>query len=369
MARQISTRDLTPGMRLGRALYDEHGHVLLQRGVELRGSYIKRVQERFAVVMIDDDGYEDISVEDTVPGELRNEMQVSLLKEWTRIAQDANFEKITLSKDFARSLRDQVRNLLTIAKDTKVIQEDLSSLASYDNSTYVHSVNVAIYALLIGDALKLPESMLMELGIGALLHDIGKLWIPVDILQKPAVLTDAEMALMRSHAAVGHDVLSRQGELSYLVAHCAFQHHERLDGSGYPRALAGNDIHQFGKILAVADIYDSMVMHRPYRAGISPSAVMEYLFSKADTELDLQLVAWFSQRVAMYPVGAEVTLSTRQTAVVSHITPSLPARPVVRIIRDPDGQRVPPYDLDLSTSLNVTITGTTSGITVLDIID
>lgn len=369
MARQVSTRDLVPGMRLARPLYDEHGHILLQRGVELRGSYIARVQERFAVVMIDDDGYEDIAIAETVPGQLRDEMQDTLIQEWTRLQRNADFEKITLSKNFARSLRDQIRTLLDIVKGTPVIQEDLASLASYDNSTYVHSVNVAIYSLLIGQALDLSESALMDLGVGALLHDIGKLWVPTEILQKPGVLTAQEMEIMRAHAKLGHDVLVQQGEFSFVIAHCAFQHHERLNGSGYPRGIGGDEIHNFGKILAVADIYDAMVMHRPYRPGLTPSTVMEYLFSKAGTELDLQLVAWFSQRVAMYPVGAEVTLSTNQTAVVARIHESLPARPVVRIIRDPDGARVQPYDLDLSVALNVTIVGTTAGITVLDIID
>lgn len=356
MARQMSTVLLRPGMILGRSLYDARGRVLLQRGMMIREQYIQTIRNMFASIYIEDELSAGIDLVETVPVEVRLTVEQTLSRQWEHWEQHASFERLTLQPGFARGIREQMKTLLRIISDTTVIREDLAAIASFDNGTYVHSMNVAIYAMMLGHALRLPDSLLVDLGIGAMLHDVGKLWVPVDVINKNGPLTATETAMMQRHAEWGHHVLSRQTELSYLVAHCAYQHHERLNGSGYPRGLTGDEMHQFGKILAVVDVYDAMVMHRPYRPGFPPADVMEYLFSRAATEYDLDLVSLFSQKVAMYPIGATVELSDRTNALVVRIHDNVPSRPVVLVVKGPDGERVEPWEVDLCQQLNLTIT-------------
>ena len=354
----MSTVLLRPDMILGRTLYDAQGRVLLQRGMVIREQYIKKIRNMFASIYIEDELSAGIDLVETVPVEIRLAMQETLSRQWEHWGQHASFERLTLQPGFARGLREQMKTLLQIVSHTTVIREDLSTLASFDNGTYVHSMNVAIYAMMLGHALQLPESLLIDLGVGAMLHDIGKLWVPAEVINKQGPLTAPEMAVMQRHAEWGHHVLAKQTELSYLVAHCAYQHHERLNGSGYPRGLTGDEMHQFGKILAVVDVYDAMVMHRPYRAGFPPADVMEYLFSRAATEYDLDLVSLFSQKVAMYPLGSTVQLSDGTAALVVRIHENVPSRPVVLIVKGPDGEPVEPEEVDLCQQLNLTITRT-----------
>ncbi len=361
MSRQISSSLLRPGMRLGRTLYDEHGRVLLSKGVEIREGFIVKIQKDFAVVYIDDEMSEGIEIKEAVPIELRLETQSILSVQWELWHNNVSLDKVSIDREITKLLRDQMKQLLFILQGTTILQEDLSTVATYDNQTYVHSINVAIYALIIGVSLGLSENMLVDLGLGAMLHDIGKIWVPVDVLNKPGKLTTEEYEQIKKHAELGHDVLVKQHELSYLVAHCAYQHHERLNGTGYPRGLVGDDIHLFGKIIAVADVYDAMVMHRPYRRGMLPADVMEYLYSRVDTEYDLNMVALFSKKVSMYPIGTEVKLSDGRTAIVKNTNPNFPGRPIVRVIQNERGEAITPEDVNLIEHLYITIVNAHDG--------
>ncbi len=361
MSRQISSSLLRPGMRLGRTLYDEHGRVLLSKGVEIREGFIDKIQKDFAVVYIDDEVTEGIEIKEAVPMELRLQTQSMLRTQWELWKNNATLDKVSIDRHLAKSMRDQMKNLLSIIQGTTILQEDLSSVATYDNQTYVHSINVAIYSMIIGVSMGLTENMLVDLGLGAILHDIGKIWVPVDVLNKPGKLTADEYEVIKKHADMGHEVLVKQHELSYLVAHCAYQHHERLNGSGYPRGLVGDEIHLFGKIIAVADVYDAMVMHRPYRRGMLPSEVMEYLYSRVETEYDLNIVALFSKKVSMYPIGTEVKLSDGRTAIIKDTNPNFPGRPIVRIIQNERGEATAHEEVNLIDHLYLTIVNAHDG--------
>ena len=361
MSRQISSSLLRPGMRLGRTLYDEYGRVLLSKGVEIREGFIDKIQKDFAVVYIDDEVTEGVEIKEAVPMELRLQTQSILRTQWDLWKSNATLDKVSIDRRIAKSMRNQMKNLLSIIQGTTILQEDLSSVATYDNQTYVHSINVAIYSMIIGLSMGLTENMLVDLGLGAMLHDIGKIWVPVDVLHKPGKLTADEYDVIKKHADLGHEVLVKQHELSYLVAHSAYQHHERLNGSGYPRGLVGDEIHLFGKIIAVADVYDAMVMHRPYRRGMLPSEVMEYLYSRVETEYDLNIVALFSKKVSMYPIGTEVKLSDGRTAIIKDTNPNFPGRPIVRIIQNERGEATAHEEVNLIDHLYLTIVNAHDG--------
>ena len=204
-----------------------------------------------------------------------------------------------------------------------------------------------------------------DLGVGAILHDVGKMWVPTEVLNKPGRLTDEEFAVMKKHTEYGHELLARQPELSFLVAHCAFQHHERINGTGYPRGLGGEEMHLFAKIISVADVYDALVMNRPYKSGMSPSDAMEFLFSNVGSHFEIDIVSQFSRKVSMYPLGTQVTLSDGREAVVVNLHDSVPNRPIVRILGDDPAKM---EDVDLARTLNLTIVKS-GDVTILESID
>lgn len=193
-----------------------------------------------------------------------------------------------------------------------------------------------------------------SLGVGALLHDIGKILIPSHILNKPTQLSDEEFELVKAHTEYGFDILRRQDQFPSVVAHCAYQHHERIDGSGYPRQLKGNEIHQFGKIIGIADVFDAMTSNRVYRDAMLPHDAMEVLYGGAAIKFDKNMVEQFKKTIALYPNGITVSLSDGRKGIVIRQHPHLFHRPVIRIVEE-DGQEVAPYDIDLSKVLNVMI--------------
>lgn len=349
MPRQISSSLLREGMTLGRSLYDAKGHVLLREGIALKPSYIQRIQQLFPVVYIHEPEFEDLEVPETIPQELRQALHQTLADQWERLKTQPSDTVQLEETQFARALRNQLKQLIDAVQNTPCIMENLASLAGYDNSTYTHSINVAIYAAIVGIALHLRESRILDLCVAAILHDVGKMWIPGEILNKPGSLNEEEWNTLKSHTTLGHAFLLRQPELSYPVANCALEHHERLDGSGYPRGLLGNDIHEFAKITAVADVYDAMVTHRPYRKGLLPSDVMEHLVALSGVQFDPEVVQAFTEKVSLYPVGTEVTLSDGRSAVVTNRS-SDPSQPVVRVFTNG-----PAEDIDLSEHRHITI--------------
>jgi HD-GYP domain-containing protein (c-di-GMP phosphodiesterase class II) len=178
------------------------------------------------------------------------------------------------------------------------------------------------------------ESRLQKIGLGLLLHDIGKLIVPKDVLDKPGRLTEEEWAVMRRHPVVGCDMLG--DDASFLVRAVVRHHHERWDGKGYPDRLAGNRIHQFARIAAVADVYDAVTSERVYKPAAPPHVGVEIVQTGAGTHFDPEVVGVFSKVVMPYPPGYEVDLADGRRAVVIDVDVDQPFRPHVRV-RNDDG--------------------------------
>ena len=150
-------------------------------------------------------------------------------------------------------------------------------------------------------------------------------------------------------------MLKDEPNIPILVAHCAYQHHERINGGGYPRGISGTDIHEYARWIGLVDSYDAMTTHRVYRAPMLPHQAMENLFTGAGELYDHEKLSLFRDKVAIYPIGVTVTLDTGETGVVVDLNVSAPYRPVVRVFEDEVGQVIIPYEIDLSKKLNVMI--------------
>jgi putative nucleotidyltransferase with HDIG domain len=224
----------------------------------------------------------------------------------------------------------------------------LTALKDYDNYTFTHMVNVSILTMAQARALVVDGAMLRELGLAALMHDIGKVRTPADILQKPETLTDDEFAIMRMHVVDGAEILRRTPELPAIAPVIAFEHHLRLDGSGYPIGVARSGLNLGTMLCGIADVYDAMRSERAYHQSFPTERILAVLRRNDGRQFDQHLVRRFIQLLGIYPPGSLVRLDSGALAVVLQIHAPDPYRPRVRVITSPTGERLPtPHDLSL----------------------
>lgn len=225
----------------------------------------------------------------------------------------------------------------------------LCRLKERDTYTFEHSVSVSALLLLFGNALGMPETQLLHLGLGGLLHDTGKMTIPDEILNKPGRLTDDEYDRMKDHVASGARILRSTPGVHETAILVASQHHERFEGSGYPASLQGSQISHLGRMAAIADVYDALTSHRVYHAGMTPPLALARIFEWSHQHFDQLLVQRFVQALGIYPTGSLVRLESEHLAVVMDQGETSLVSPLVRIFYDlRRGTTITPRDLDLA---------------------
>lgn len=357
---KIAVADLQPGMCLGRSVLTVDGAVLLRAGVPLRPSYIEQLR-RLAVpaVYVANPLAPDVDPPDVVSDRTRAQLGAGLREINDQIRRGLEGKGRRQERRWAFDL-GAVRAGLDAVLDEVLGNPHalvhLRDIRSADDYTLGHSVNVCILAALLGVTQGLAPAKLRELILGAMLHDVGKVCIRPEILQKEGQLNELEMLEMRQHTTRGFEVLRKNPEISLLVAHVAFQHHERWAGGGYPRGLKGNDILGYARIVTVADVYDALVSDRVYRPGLPPRRALNIMVEGSPGFFEPVLVKAFTNHIAVYPVGAIVRLSDGCTGVVVEVRRGQVERPVVRVVKGPDGRVLEsPCNLDLSVCTGVFI--------------
>lgn len=218
-------------------------------------------------------------------------------------------------------------------------QDALSSLVrlkSVDDYTFAHCVNVCILSLSIGRHMGLSREELQDLGVGAILHDVGKVLVPEQLLKKPGALSEDEFTEMKRHAALGDEFLEKSGGISDRARAVAREHHEKFDGTGYNRRLTGKDIHHFARITAVADVYDAMTSNRVYQKGLRPEEAMKRMYGMRGKSFEPEIVERLIKCLGVYPVGTVVKLNTGETAIVHMPNHSRPLQPRVMLLMGKD---------------------------------
>ncbi|WP_096271032.1 HD-GYP domain-containing protein [Paucisalibacillus globulus] len=353
--RLVATASIQPGEILGQTIYGENGTILLHNGIPLTDRLINRLEEQgISYVYIEDEATRDIIIQPVISEKLRHDATSSMRKLFSSIRKS----KLETNSFVLDEESTNLTNIITRIMDEINGHEEsitlLTDIYLTDDYIFQHSLNVAIYSLAIGSELNLNAKELSELGKGAILHDIGKVFIDPDILQKPDKLSQEEFSIMKSHTTMGYDLLRKNHTYSSVVAHCAYQHHERINGSGYPRGLKGNEIHLFAQIIGVADVFDAVSSNRVYRRALLPHEGLELLYSIAVNQFDIRIVEAFKNSVAVYPNGMYVEFNDKRKGVVVSQNKHICDRPNVRILENESGQ-IEPYMVDLSTQLNVTI--------------
>jgi putative nucleotidyltransferase with HDIG domain len=213
----------------------------------------------------------------------------------------------------------------------------LTALKKYDNYTFTHMVNVSVLAMAQARSLNMDGTLLREFGFAALMHDIGKVQTPQEVLNNPGKLSKEEFDIMQRHVVDGAHILRRTPEMPALAPIVAFEHHLRQDLSGYPAKIGHRKLNLCTQIVSIADVYDALRSNRVYREGMASDRIKSIMAKKDDPAFNQKLLRRFINLVGMYPVGSLVRLNTEQIGVVTHEHPSDPFRPQVKIVRDRDG--------------------------------
>ena len=323
----ISVRLLTPGMVIDQSIIDGTGRVLIHRKTALDdyminslrkmnigGVYIREGEESAEEITynISPEVMEKIE-KVKVPDRAKIELHESVKK---RVAEGIQF---LYSNPDSPSFMDATNNvsseLMKALEENDALAVDVGALKVSDEYTFKHSVDVATISMILAKQMKLTDNEIHDIGVSGLLHDIGKTMIPNEILNKPGRLTDDEFNIMKKHSVYGYNMLKDRKDLNNSILMGVLQHHERIDGTGYPLGFDAPKICQFAKILSVADVYDALVTKRPYKDALSQRDAVEMLMSMTN-QLDIGVMRAFMSSMILYPVDSIVQLSNGEKARV-----------------------------------------------------
>jgi HD-GYP domain-containing protein (c-di-GMP phosphodiesterase class II) len=355
--RRVHINLVKTGEKLARPILRENGNVLLGAGIELNDKFIDRLRDMgIDMLYIEDGNTTDIIPDEIIRDETRKSAVETIYKSINTMMDTPATRGRAVAPELGRTFRNVFGTIMQDLVGRTDVMVSLTSIHGTDAYLFQHSVNVAILAGIMGLAKGYNRNQIEELGIGALLFDIGMTKLPKELVNKTSSLTPDERALMEKHTTEGFNILRQQHDISLLSAHCALQHHERYDGSGYPRGLKKDEIHEYAQIVALADVYDALTSPRSYRNRHTPSEAIEYLFAAGNTSFDIELIQLFCRHISIYPVATTVLLNTGQIGVVTANNSLAVHRPTVRILREADGTPLAePYELDLKEDLHLMI--------------
>lgn len=325
----VQTNQLKPGMIVGQSVMNDVAVVpLLLADQKLTIRNIRRLRElNVPGVYIKTKYSEDIIAQGFVDPILKQKI-TSDLKSVCR-----NFvSKSAITSSMANTLIDVSSSLMDhiLSKDEYVL--NMVEIKTFDNYTYSHCINVASLATLIGIQLGYSRVSLQELTSAGLMHDFGKLDVPIGIINKPSSLTTEEFSIVKKHPTYAINKLKTSMKISLTVLDGIASHHEKYDGSGYPNGLVGANIPLCGRILAVADVYDALTTARSYRPAWQTKDTLDFMASNSGTHFDPDILNAFFKTISVYPVGTMVKLTDDSIALVIKNTPGCMLDPVIRIL-------------------------------------
>lgn len=323
----ISTRLLKEGMKLDQAIVDATGRSLIEKGAYLDDFHIEYLQGKgIGGVYIQEGEPDPDELETQIPQYTRELIEKSRVNDPVKVQLTESVRKRvgegiqflynnTNAENFSEATNNVANELMNTIVDNDAVAIDISMLKVSDEYTFKHSVDVATMAMIIGKKHGLSDKEIHDLGIAGLLHDVGKSKIPNEVLNKAGRLTDEEFALMKQHTLFGFEILKNRKEFPESIMLGVLQHHEKINGKGYPIGSSAEKIHSYAKIISVADIYDALVTERPYKSGFPKGVAIEMIMSMTD-ELDFDAMKSFLSSVILYSVDSIIQLSNGEKAKV-----------------------------------------------------
>jgi putative nucleotidyltransferase with HDIG domain len=315
------------GLRLKHDLYNETGHFLLSKNVTFEEEHISKIIKHNIVLSKEDFIFEKKLNEQDRGKSFIKQMIQDTTEEIKEIFDLVRYTDDLSIVQFEQNILPSIHN---ISKDTN-ISSIFEELQTKDEYTYRHNIAVGVISTLLGKWIGLSETELNTLTIAATLHDIGKMKIPLDVLNKPGRLTEDEYEIVKGHTIYGFEILKNTVGISNEVSLVALQHHEREDGSGYPYGLMGDKINLLSKIVAVADIYHAMTSNRVYHEALPFFKVMKEMREGSFGHLDPKIVNVFMQHVMDSLIGTEVELSDGNKGTIIMVNTLDPINPLVQV--------------------------------------
>ncbi len=378
--RTVLVERLVTGDRLGRDVFTGvDGLPLLRAGVRVSDGYRRSLlRAGISSVWVDDGISEGIEPLDVLQDTTKRQATAAIHEALREIARTLP-QQGTISSDTVHEMTTVAELIVSDVASNVHSALALNDLANADGYTLKHSLAVTTLGLSLGARvmrkygwidlhgrrrLDRVGERLALLGVGLLLHDIGKLAVPSEILRKPGPLDDAEWQAMRAHPLMGVEILKKAHGISPLARVVVRSHHERWNGSGYPDGQVGQQIHQFARIAAAADVFDALTSDRSYRRALPVHEAYDTVVSGADHDFDPEVIDIFRTFVAPYPTGTGVVLSDGYHALVHTVRPDAVATPIVRVIADQAGAPVTPHEIDLSRTPGLSILGTLDALAI-----
>lgn len=318
----ISAKELEPGMMLSETVISDSGKVLLESGLYLTEKNIhKLLKWDTPYVNVELPCYSCV-------------VQHKILKNYEETLKlvAIAFEKIRTFREVPiKECEELVENYIELMANVTGVIAVLHRIKSHNSYTFGHCLNVAIIAGAIGKWLGFSGTDLKDIILAGLLHDIGKIFISTKILDKPSKLSEEEMKIMKTHSTCGFQLLNDCNEISQGVKLGILQHHERQDGSGYPKQLTGKNIHTYANIIAIADVYDAMSTKRVYRKQLPPFVVIETIIEQMYKKLDPTICLIFLENIRRFMIGSLVLLNDGRQAKIVLLNELLRTRPIIQL--------------------------------------
>ena len=317
----VLLRDLAPGMRLGADIYNNNQLILLKNTV-LTEDMIERIKNYsipYVKIVVEE-------LKDTQKFKIFKQEFIQNVSEIQNEFNDVVTKNTPIKID---NLLEKTASVLSKAEGTNIF-DMLRNMRNYDDSTYVHCLNVALICNVMGKWLNLSGSELETLVLAGMLHDIGKLTIPDSIIKKPGKLTDKEFNIIKTHPVKGFEIIKNQ-KLPDSVKYTALMHHERCDGTGYPLGIRYEKIDPIARLVSIADVYDAMTSNRVYRNSLSPFTVVDIFQNEGLQKYDPEYILMFLEHIVNTYVNNQVLLSDGRTGEVVMINKQALSRPLIRL--------------------------------------
>lgn len=344
---KMPVSQLTPGMKLAKDVILSDGRLLLLAGFNIKPLYIRKLEAfHIAYVFVEDAQFTLI---DEFEEEKIYKQAALTIKTIFALAKKENSVEVS-------AIKDTVSEILQKVMENETVMLQITGIRDIDNYTFQHSVDVCIYSTIIGKKMGFGRELLMSLGMGAILHDIGKCKVPIEILRKPDRLSADEFEQMKLHTVHGCEIIKNSYGLSLSIANVAFQHHERWNGSGYPLGVTSDSIDIMSRIISLADVYDALTSDRVYKKKELPHIAAEYIRNNSNTLFDPYIVELFINNIAVYGEGTIVLLNTGEIGSIISAREAGCIRHKVNVFSNKSGPPVlQPYIVDLNERKNVEI--------------
>lgn len=342
------TRNIKGNEVLDKDIIACDGKVLLSKGNKLSLKYkMDLINNGIYFVYIKDDRLSDIKNDEVI-----EQLKVTALQDIPILFNNIlDNDKMKVKKTM-----HSVEDLVDYVIRKKEINTNLFEMKTYDNYTYIHCIDTGIMATYLATCLDFDDDKAKRVGMAAMFHDIGKMQVPISIINKKSKLTNDEIAEIRKHPIYGGEILRKAGVFPEDVIMGVIEHHERYDGNGYPFGLAKNEICEFAKIISICDVFTAISADRSYRKKFKPNEAYEYILSNGNIMFDMKYVEQFRKNFYIYPLGCHVKLSNGLNGYVVKQNKGFPDRPIIRILRDENKVEVNQcYQIDLVKRPNILI--------------